>query len=431
MQNTFHRQLTTESPTRRIVFGILYLLFGLAIVLLFTRGINNNVITSFEMNPGGAATLLPPLTLSTTSTLFAFAIGCGVFGIVQLVLSFSIIRVKLGIWFNRWQTFALAFAVGFFILAFLTWAAAGKSLNLAGLLVSTLGKSIPITLGALAGILSERAGVFNIAIEGMMLTGAMVGCLIGSVTHSLWIGMFVAVLSGGLIATLHAVLSIKYKINQIISGTVINILATGLTSYISSKFLQVYQDLNNPGTFATFKVPILSDIPFIGPILFNNNIYVYMMYFFLIFMTIFLFKTRAGLRMRSVGEHPEAADTLGVNVIRTRYIYVILSGMMAAFAGSYFTIGSVSRFDQVMTGGRGFISLAAMIFGNYMPFGGFGAGLLFGFADGLQARLAILDVKIPSQFLLMAPYLATIIVLAGVVGRARPPAAGGIPYEKE
>lgn len=431
MQNTFHRQLTTEPPTRRIVFGILYLIFGLAIVLLFTRGINNDVITSFEMNPGGAATILPPLTLSTTSTLIAFAIGCGIFGIIQLVLSFSFIRVKMGIWFNRWQTFALAFAVGFFILAFLTWAAAGKSLNLAGLLVSTLGKSIPITLGALAGILSERAGVFNIAIEGMMLTGAMVGCLIGSVTHSLWIGMFAAVLSGGLIAALHALLSIKYKINQIISGTVINILATGFTSYISSKFLQVYQELNNPGTFATFKVPILSDIPFIGPILFNNNIYVYLMYFFLILMTIFLFKTRAGLRMRSVGEHPEAADTLGVNVIRTRYIYVILSGMMAAFAGSYFTIGSVSRFDQVMTGGRGFISLAAMLFGNYMPFGGFGAGLLFGFADGLQARLAILDVKIPSQFLLMAPYLATIIVLAGVVGRARSPAAGGIPYEKE
>lgn len=431
MENTFHQQLSTETPARRITFAVIFILIGIAIYLLFGMNMQPGMITRFEMNPGGAENLLAPLSLSSASTLLAFIFGCVLFGVIQFVFTFPVIRHAIGKWYSRWQNIALALCLGFFILAFLTWAAAGKSLNLAGLLVTTLGKSVPITLGALAGILSERAGVFNIAIEGMMLVGAMMGTLIGSITHSLWLGMFAAVISGGLIAVIHALLSIKYKINQIISGTVINILATGLTSYISSKFLQVYQNLNNPGVFSTYKVPVLSQIPFFGPILFNNNIYVYMMFFFLILMTIFLFKTRKGLRMRSVGEHPKAADTLGINVIRTRYVYVILSGMMAAFAGSYFTIGSVSRFDQLMTGGRGFIGLAAMIFGNYMPFGGFGAGLLFGFADSLQARLAILNVQIPSYFLLMAPYLVTIIILAGVVGRSHPPAAGGIPYEKE
>jgi len=229
----------------------------------------------------------------------------------------------------------------------------------------------------------------------------------------------------------HGVLSIKYKINQIISGTVINIFSTGITSFLSARFLQTHQELNNSGIFAPWPVPLLSKIPFIGPILFNHNVYVYAMYFFLIILQVALFYTRWGLRLRSVGEHPKAADTLGINVFKTRYMAVILGGMMAGFAGSYFTLGSVGRFDEVMTAGRGFISLAAMIFGNWMPFGSFGAGLLFGFADALASKIAILGIKIPSDFLLMAPYIATMIVLAGVVGRGQMPAADGTPYEKE
>jgi len=241
----------------------------------------------------------------------------------------------------------------------------------------------------------------------------------------------VAVLSGALLGLVHGVLSIKYKTNQIISGTAINIFATGMTSYISAKFMQTNQALNNPGTFPPIEIPVLSSIPFFGPILFDNNIFVYAMFLFLFVIQIGLFYTRWGLRHRSVGEHPRAADTLGINVFRTRYVAVILGGMMAGFAGAYFTLGSVGRFDEVMTAGRGFISLAAMIFGNWMPFGAFGAGLLFGFADSLASKLAILGSKIPSQFLLMAPYIATMIVLAGVVGRGQMPAADGVPYEKE
>jgi simple sugar transport system permease protein len=212
---------------------------------------------------------------------------------------------------------------------------------------------------------------------------------------------------------------------------VINIFSTGITSFISAKFLQKYQELNNPGIFGGYDVPLLSKIPFIGPIAFSHNFFMYAMFIFLIVIHFALFYTRWGLRMRSVGEHPKAADTLGINVFRTRYMAVILGGMMAGFGGAYFTLGSVGRFDEVMTAGKGFIGLAAMIFGNWKPFGAFGAGLLFGFADMLASKLAILGIPIPSEFLLMAPYIATMIVLAGVVGRGQVPAADGKPYDKE
>jgi simple sugar transport system permease protein len=230
---------------------------------------------------------------------------------------------------------------------------------------------------------------------------------------------------------LHAVLSIKYKADQVISGTMINILATGLTSFFSAKFLQKYQYLNDPGRFPTWDIPGLSKIPFFGPILFSNNMFVYAMFVFIVVLTVALFYTRWGLRLRAVGEHPKAADTLGIDVYKTRYVAVVLGGMMAGFGGAYFTLGSVGRFDEVMTAGRGFISLAAMIFGNFVPGGAFAAGTLFGFADALASKLAILKVPIPSEFLLMAPYLVTMVVLAGVVGRTQAPAADGVPYDKE
>ena len=304
-------------------------------------------------------------------------------------------------------------------------------MNLTGVLQTTMSRAVPIVFGALSGVLCERAGVVNIAIEGMMLAGAMTGALVGSVTGSLWVGLTASVLTGGLLGLVHAVLSIRYKTDQIVSGTVINIFATGVTSFVSAKFLQTYQDLNNPGIFAPWPIPVLSKIPILGPLLFSHNLFVYALYLFLVVITVALFYTRWGLRVRSVGEHPKAADTLGINVFRTRYMAVLLGGMMAGFGGGYFTLGSVGRFDEVMTAGRGFIGLAAMIFGNWTPFGSFGAGLIFGFADSLAAKLAILGVAIPSDFLLMAPYVATMIALAGVVGRGQMPAADGQPYQKE
>ena len=416
------RDIEFVSPTRKWVMGILFLAAGFVVWWFLARVIDPEAVTKFGMTTGGAKAIISDLLLPSRLTVNIIAIICGLLGALQLALPDG---------FKKRTNLVLGIVSGLFIFAFLTYAAAGKSLNLAGLVNVSLSKAVPLTLGALSGILCERAGVVNIAIEGMMLMGAMVGALVGSVTGNLWIGLLAAVFAGALLGLVHGVLSITYKTNQIISGTAINIFATGMTSYVSAKFMQTNQALNNPGIFQPFEIPLLSKIPFFGPILFDNNMFVYSMFIFMILIHVGLFFTRWGLRLRSVGEHPRAADTLGINVFRTRYVAVLLGGMMAGFAGGYFTLGSVGRFDEVMTAGRGFISLAAMIFGNWMPFGSFGAGLLFGFADGMASRLAILGVKIPSQFLLMAPYIATMVVLAGVVGRGQMPAADGTPYEKE
>jgi ABC-type uncharacterized transport system permease subunit len=419
---TLRQEVTYVSPTRQRVMGVIFLALAAAIWLLFSRGITSEQATTFVMTPGGYETTLPDWHLPSLLTLNLMAFTCAVLGAAQLVRPRG---------FGQQTNLILALTSGLFIFSFLTWAAADKSLNLAGLLNSSLSKAVPLTLGALSGVLCERAGVVNIAIEGMMLGGALVGVIVGSVTGNLWIGLIGAILTGMFLAFIHALLSIKYKTDQIISGTVINIFATGITSYISAKFLETNEHLNNPGIFPAWDIPGLSKIPFFGPILFDNNMFVYAMFLFLILIHIGLFYTRWGLRLRSVGEHPRAADTLGIDVYRTRYMAVLLGGMMAGFAGGYFTLGAVGRFDEVMTAGRGFISLAAMIFGNWTPFGSFGAGLLFGFADALASKIAILGVRIPSQFLLMAPYVATMIVLAGVVGRGQMPAADGTAYEKQ
>jgi simple sugar transport system permease protein len=229
-----------------------------------------------------------------------------------------------------------------------------------------------------------------------------------------------------------AVLAIKYRVDQIIAGVVINIFALGLTSFLSAQILvENSAEFNSPGVLRPIPLPLLSDIPILGRIFFEQNIFIYAMFVIVAVMTYGLFKTRWGLRARAVGEHPKAADTLGINVFRTRYINVILGGMIAGLGGAYFTLGSVGAFNENMTAGRGYIGLAAMIFGRWHPVGALAAALVFGFADSLQVKLAILDSGIPSEFLLMAPYLVTIVVVAGVVGAARPPAADGQPYVKE
>lgn len=398
--------------------GAIFLVIAAVLWFSFSGNLDPGAQTTFVLN-AGSDTSLSNWVFKTADLLNLFA------GLCALLAGYQLARG-----FGKRTNLVLSLVAGMFIFGFLSWAAAGDSANLAGLIKSTLQRAVPITLGALSGILSERAGVVNIAIEGMMLFGAMVATLVGSLTN-LWIGLFAALVAGAALALVHGVLSIKYKTDQIVSGTVINIFSIGITSFISAKFLQRYQELNNPGIFPNWQIPGLSKIPFIGPILFDNNLFMYLMFAFLILLHFGLFYTRWGLRLRSVGEHPKAADTLGINVFRTRYMAVILSGMMAGFAGAYFTLGSVGRFDEVMTAGRGFIGLAAMIFGNWRPFGAFGAGLLFGFAEAFRTIASILGIQIPSEFLLMAPYIATMVVLAGVVGRSQVPAADGKAYEKE
>ncbi len=412
-------QTLNLQQNRRRRMGLIFLLFAAAIWYLFASAIEPDAITTFRLAPGGPNSPIPPWELSGRNALNIVAGFCALLGAYQFMRGFGNLTSSM-----MWLIVIL------FAFAFLTWAASGKSLNLAGLMTATLVRAVPIVIGAMSGILSERAGIINIAIEGMMLGSAMIAVLVGSLTN-IWIGVFAAILTGGILAYIHGVLSIKYKIDQIISGTVINIFAAGITSYISAKFLQVYQELNSPGIVKPFPIPGLSELPVIGTILFKHTWFVYTMFIFLILMQVGLFHTRWGLRMRSVGEHPKAADTLGIDVIKTRYRSVIMSGMMAGFGGAWFTLGSVGRFDEMMTAGKGFIGLAAMIFGNYSPMGALGAGLLFGFADSLQTKLAILKIPIPSEFLLMAPYIITMIALAGLVGKAQLPAAGGQPYDKE
>lgn len=410
------------SPARQYTMAVVFGAIGALIWWLFARAVSPDAVTKFVMMPSGSEAAFPDVILPTRLTLYILVILPLIAAVLQVVMKYG---------FRSRTNLILFLVAGMFVFAFLTWGAAGKSLNLVGLMKTSLVKAVPLTLGALSGILCERAGVINIAIEGMMLMGAFVAALIGSVTGNMWIGVAAAVGAGLFLGLIHGVISITYKSNQIISGTVINILATGLTSYFAAKYLETNEALNNPGIFAPIKLGFLSKIPLIGPLVFDHNIYVYAMIFFLIVIQFALFYTRWGLRHRSVGEHPRAADTLGINVIRTRWLAVLLGAAMAGFAGSYFTLGSVGRFDEVMTAGRGFIALAAMVFGNWMPFGAFGASLLFGFFDSLASRLAILGIRIPSQFLLMLPYVITIVVLAGVVGRSTPPAADGEPYEKE
>lgn len=406
---------------RNVASGVILLLIGFSIFFLFGTGLDSSLTTKFGLNAGigSSAVRIPDLVLPSMLFIYALAAIAVFLGAAHLFRAFKRVGPVIAI-------IAICF-----VLAFLTWAARGKSFNLIGMLNSSLVSATPIALAALCGVISERTGIVNIGIEGMMLMSAQTAVVSASVTDSLWIGLLVAMLTGGLLAAVHAVLAIKFKVDQIISGVAINIFAAGLTSYVSSKFLVPYSDLlNNSGTFRPIPIPILSKIPILGPIFFENNVIVYLMLLIVVGMHFMLFYTPWGLRSRACGEHPKAADTLGVNVFLTRYVNTIIGGAIAGIGGAYFTIGSVGRFDEVMTAGKGFIGLAAMIFGKWTPIGSFLASLLFGFADSLQVKLQILRVPIPSEFLLMAPYIITMIVLASVVGRAAAPAAEGVPYEK-
>jgi simple sugar transport system permease protein len=298
------------------------------------------------------------------------------------------------------------------------------------MLQATVIRAVPIALGALSGVLCERVAVVNIAIEGMLLAGAFAGTIVGSLAGNV-LGLLAAVAVGGLLGLMLAVLVVTYRVDQIIAGVAINLLILGLTSYVSSQVLTKVTWLNNAPVFEAVEIPWLSQIPVLGPILFQQNVFVYGAIILVALATYYLFYTRAGLRARAVGEHPEAADTVGINVYRLRYWNVLLGGLVAGFGGAYFTLGSVGRFDENISGGRGFIGLAAMIFGRWHPVGALAAALVFGFADSLQQKLAILNTAIPSEFLAMAPYLATIVLVAGIIGRARPPAADGKPYVKD
>jgi ABC-type uncharacterized transport system permease subunit len=295
----------------------------------------------------------------------------------------------------------------------------------------SIRQSIPLILGALCGLMGERSGVINIGIEGQMLMAAFIGFMVNVWTGNLVVAALAGVAAGALLGLLLGFFAITLKMDQIIGGTVINILAVGLTGY----FFTV--GLSTEGKIAPLSFGPLSEIPFFGPVFFSHPPITYLTFILVIVVHYLLFFTRWGLRSRSVGEHPRAADTVGINVFRTRYVNVILGGCLAGLAGAFLSLEAVGTFDRGMTNGRGFIALAVMIMGRWSPFGALAAALLFGFATAAQNQLQFFDINIPHQFVGMLPYLLTIIVLAvtglwpGLLGRARPPAAVGTPYTKE
>src|SRR5438067_9720602 len=326
---------------------------------------------------------------------------------------------------RAWMQVGFSILVGAILLA-LTGVQFGAAATIS-ILAITITKATPLTLGALAGISCERSGVVNIGIEGMMLTAAFTGFMTGVYSHNLAIALVAAIASGGLMALLHAVLSITFRVDQIISGTVVNILAVGLTGYLNR---QLFATGAPPGLSVLPSIPFgpLSEIPWIGPIIFQQKPIALTAIVLVLLLHVALFRTRWGLRTRAVGEHPLAADTVGVNVNKLRYYNVVLGGALAGLAGAYFTLESVPHFEPLMTNGRGFIALAAMIFGKWTPIGAWGAALLFGVAEAIPTALQLQGINVPFQLVGLLPYLLTIVVVAGAVGRATPPAADGQPY---
>ncbi|MHB1473538.1 MAG: ABC transporter permease [Dermatophilaceae bacterium] len=415
------------SKRRRLVAGGALILVGLVCVLLLGLGSRSGYDASFQLAPADASVKVPNLTLPARLTAILLGLVVIALGVLQIARGFS----------RRAMTWVLA-ATGFcFMVAFLCWSATGGdkggTLDLLGLLQQSIFLAIPLILGALAGVLCERSGVINVAIEGQMLSGAWAGALVATLVNNKGLGIVAAVVAGGLMGLLLAVFAIRYFVNQVVLGVVLNVLALGLTGFIYDALMQPNQDtLNNPGFFDPVKIPVLGDVPILGPLLFNTNVIVYLTYLLIIVVDVALFRTRWGLRARAVGEHPKAADTVGINVLRTRYRNVVYGGMVAGLAGAFLTIGAVGAFSKNISSGKGFIALAAVIFGRWSPRGAIAAALLFGFANALQTVLSFTQtpVTIPSSFLAMLPYLATLFAVAGLVGRVRAPAADGEPYVK-
>jgi simple sugar transport system permease protein len=411
---------TTRFWTRARGFGVFYLVVALIILVGAITRAEPDVISRLGLGIIGKP---PPVRISvpTQPSLIVIGILMGLAGL------YSLVRPPSGRAVN--SLLGLNFAL--IVLAALIAAAAGKSIDLVGMIKDSMRLATPIALGMLAGVMCERCAVINIAIEGMMLTAAALGYMASLYTQNMWLGLVAAILSGAVMASLHALLSIRFMVDQIISGTVINILAVGVSGFIRAAFL-LKNPFGAPGLFPyVFQKTPLWDIPILGTILFQYQPMVYAAIILVPLVWFVLFRTPWGLRTRAVGEHPRAADTVGINVFKVRYINVILAGCIAGLGGAWFSLETVGHFDDLMTNNRGFIALAAMIFGNWNPIGGALGALLFGFADALNFKFQILEVNVPYQFIGMLPFILTMIAVAGVIGKTIAPAADGQPYQKQ
>jgi general nucleoside transport system permease protein len=408
--------LTTE---RRHVAAVTFIAIGLINILIFGM-LAHAGDAGFRLS-AGSGVKIPVIRVPAAPACYALgAVAIGV-GVLRATVPFS----RLG------KRLAIAGALVCFLLALLCWADADAiPLNVIIISQGTFTESIPLILGALAGCLCERSGVINIAIEGQLLFGAFTAAIVASAFGGLWVGLVAGSLAGGLVGVLLAVFAISFLMDQIILGVVLNVLALGMTDYLFDRLMSTNPNYNTGVTFGSIKIPVLSQIPIIGPIFFDSNIFLYITYIAIIVIQVALFHSRWGLRVRAVGEHPTAADTVGIRVLWIRYRNVILGGLVAGIGGAYLTIGSVGSFIPDISSGFGYIALAALIFGRWTPLGALSAALLFGFCEEMALVLPTVNPVLPAPIMNMAPYVATIIAVAGLVGKVRAPKADGQPYVK-
>ena len=392
------------------------------VVLVFFGIIGKSGVVSFELT--GVRELVQLPNLEIPSNVLGTVAGVFLLAITAFVAWQVSKNVRPSIWFSL-----LFGALG--LVALLGWLAADAVVPVAFILGSALVLAVPIILGAMAGVMSERVGVVNIAIEGQLLTGAFVASVVSTLTGNQIVGMISAMITAALFSAVLAVFAVRFLAQQIIVGVVLNVLAIGITNFLYQQWVtQDESATNSPGTLPIIHIPFLGDIPIIGPVLFQNRITVFLAIAIVIILWFVLFKTRLGLRARAVGENPLAADTVGINVSRTRFWWVTLGGLLAGMGGAALTIGSSGSFGREMSGGLGFIALAVVILGRWHPGYATAAALLFGFSIILRVWANQVSPGIPTNFITMVPYIVTLIAVVGFVGRSRPPAADGIPYEK-
>lgn len=409
-----------QARSQRISTSVL---IGVVGVLLLGLAFNASGTARFALSDAFDEIQLPTVSLPGMPVVLICAVLC-------LIAAVLLFRGRIPARVRRTLGAVAGVAV---VLGFLTWAASGRDLPfpMSNQFNGTLNLATPLILGALAGVLCERSGVVNVAIEGQFLTSAFAAGVVGSITGSIPAALVGAVLAGMLMAALLAVFSIKYLVDQVVLGVVINLLAAGLTGFLFDQLVQPQSStLNSAPIMTPIEIPVLAKIPFLGPILFRQTVLAYLAVASVILVWFLLYRTRWGLRVRAVGEHPEAADTVGIKVRAMRYQAVIVGGIFAGLGGAFFTIGSTGSFTKDLTVGKGFIALAALIMGRWHPVWAAVMALFFGFVTQMASQMQSLSTPVPSQFLELLPYVATVIAVAGLIGRVRAPAADGVPYDK-
>jgi ABC-type uncharacterized transport system permease subunit len=411
----------TEVPRKWKISVVLSVLSVIAFVVF---GVFGDARTSLIVFSEATDAIVIP-NLPVTSKVLCLVVGVLLLAIAAVSVWFTVGRRKVPIWL------VIVFTL-LFLIALVVFTGAGSKVPVVFLISGSIALATPVIFGALAGVIGERVGVVNIAIEGQLLAGAFVSAVVASITDSLTLGLVAALIGGALVSMVLAAFSIKYLVDQIIVGVVLNALVIGLTNFFYAAVLNdTSRETNFPGTLPFLPIPVLSDIPVVGAVLFDQRITTYLMFVLVPLVWFILFKTKIGLRIRAVGEHPLAADTVGINVNRTRFWTVSIAGTIAGLGGAALTLGSVGAFVREMSAGQGFIALACVILGRWNPWLAALAALLFGFSKNFRIFAGQTGADIPPDLIAMVPYLVTLVAVAGLVGRVVGPAAAGKPYVKQ